>query len=127
GCDVIEDDHHIFVTCTRYTEWRIKAAAELHKRTNAKLAEKKIEESDRFGLLTTVTSLFSDHDTASVWPLQYITYYLGHIPIFDHLIPRSAALPDKLTHTWLAHHLAADWHTASLGSREESGVIGNEK
>ncbi|KAJ6553594.1 hypothetical protein DFH09DRAFT_924884, partial [Mycena vulgaris] len=91
GCDAIEDDHHIFATCTRHTEWRTKEAAELHKRTNTKLAEKEIEESDR-----------------------YSTYYLGHIPKFDHLIPRSAALPDKLTHTRLAHHLAADWHTASI-------------
>ncbi|KAJ6521365.1 hypothetical protein DFH09DRAFT_939085, partial [Mycena vulgaris] len=86
GCDAIEDDHHSFVTCTQYTEWRTKAAAELHKCTNTKLAEKEIED----------------------------TYYLGHIPKFYHLILRSAALPDKLTHTRLAHHLAANWHTASI-------------
>ncbi|KAJ6631046.1 hypothetical protein B0H10DRAFT_1773796 [Mycena sp. CBHHK59/15] len=111
GCDAIEDQHHIFVECKRYAEWRLKAAAHVHQRTNNKLAEKEIEEVDRVNLLTTAKSLFSNNEL--VWPLHYSTYYLGHIPTFDHLIPR-APVSDKLTLTRLAHHLAADWHTASI-------------
>ncbi|KAJ6595173.1 hypothetical protein DFH09DRAFT_1413147 [Mycena vulgaris] len=82
GCDGIEDDHHIFVTCTRYTEWRIKAAAELHKRTNAKLAEKKIEESDH--VESVASPRYSDFGhllgascREELWNLQYNCRY-GH-------------------------------------------------
>ncbi|KAJ7704712.1 hypothetical protein B0H14DRAFT_2171229, partial [Mycena olivaceomarginata] len=84
GCDAIEDTHHIFVHCARYTEWRAKATTELLRRTVSKLAEKGFEEADAVDLLNTVKLLFSDDN---IWPLQYSTYYLGHIPRFDHLVP----------------------------------------
>ncbi|KAJ7157539.1 hypothetical protein C8R43DRAFT_883185, partial [Mycena crocata] len=112
GCNAIEDQHHIFVHCAHYAEWRKQAAEDLHRRTNNKLAEKGIEEVDRTGLLFTVKSLFSD--VPSVWPLQYSAYYLGHIPKFDHLLPKRTASEDKMIQTQLAHGLAADWHTASI-------------
>ncbi|KAJ6572507.1 hypothetical protein DFH09DRAFT_916547, partial [Mycena vulgaris] len=41
-------------------------------------------------------------------------YYLGHLPKFDHLIPRIKDADDKLADTRLAHHLAADWHVAAI-------------
>ncbi|KAJ7899507.1 hypothetical protein B0H14DRAFT_2494267 [Mycena olivaceomarginata] len=88
GCDAIEDTHHIFVHCARYTEWRAKAITELLRRT----------------------LLFSDD---IVWPLQYSTYYLGHIPRFDHLVPTTND-PTPLSHSRLAHYFAADWHVASI-------------
>ncbi|KAJ7110532.1 hypothetical protein C8R44DRAFT_883670 [Mycena epipterygia] len=111
GCDAIEDQHHLFVHCERYAVWRTKATTDVYSRTNNKLAEKGIEEADRVGLLLTAKSLFIDNE--SIWPLHYSTYYLGHIPTFDHLMPRTPA-SDKLAQICLAHHLAADWHTAYI-------------
>ncbi|KAJ6501749.1 hypothetical protein DFH09DRAFT_830719, partial [Mycena vulgaris] len=85
---------------------------ELHRRTDNKLQEKGIEEADRVDLLATVKSLFNDNPL--IWPLHYCTYYLGHLPKFDHLIPRIKDADDKLADTRLAHHLAADWHVAAI-------------
>ncbi|KAJ7075102.1 hypothetical protein B0H15DRAFT_917163 [Mycena belliarum] len=111
GCDAVEDQHHIFVMCTRYAEWRSSAAQEILTRTNNKLGEKGIKEADRVGLLTIAKSLFTDN--IDIWPLHYSTYFLGHVPKFDHALP---GMPDadRLTRTRLAHHLACDWHTACI-------------
>ncbi|KAJ7176386.1 hypothetical protein C8R43DRAFT_872728 [Mycena crocata] len=111
GCNAIEDQHHIFVHCERYTEWRTKASEELLHRTKSKLCEKGLEETDAVGLLHTVKSLFID---APVWPLQYSQYYLGHIPKLNGLIPKKPDDPDKLSMTRLEHHLASDWHTSCI-------------
>ncbi|KAJ7477766.1 hypothetical protein B0H11DRAFT_2424813, partial [Mycena galericulata] len=72
GCQAIEDQHHIFVDCPRYGDWRVKAAEDAHRRTNSKLAEKDIEETERTGLLLAAKSLFLDNDT--LWPLHYSSY-----------------------------------------------------
>ncbi|KAJ7460333.1 hypothetical protein FB451DRAFT_1271046 [Mycena latifolia] len=105
GCDAIEDQHHIFVVCERYAEWREKAAEDLYRRTNNKLAEKGIEEVNR--------SLFSDNK--SIWPLHYSTYYLGHLPKIEPHLPRKIGENgDRVVRTRLAHHLASDWHTAAI-------------
>ncbi|KAJ7826737.1 hypothetical protein B0H13DRAFT_1452927, partial [Mycena leptocephala] len=68
GCDAIEDMHHIFVKCPRYTEWRSKATNDILLHTRAKLTEKEIEEADAVDLLAAAKSLFLDSQT---WPLQY--------------------------------------------------------
>ncbi|KAJ7138982.1 hypothetical protein C8R44DRAFT_544901, partial [Mycena epipterygia] len=110
-CDAIEDQHRIFVDCSHYAPWHDKAAEEIVSRTNNKLAKKGIEEADRVDLLTIAKSLFQDDDV--IWPLQYCTFYLGHILKFNHFLPK---IPnsDKLAHMQLAHHFASDWHTASI-------------
>ncbi|KAJ7196368.1 hypothetical protein GGX14DRAFT_376195, partial [Mycena pura] len=91
GCAAIEDVHHIFVDCARYTSWRAKATEELYTRAS-KL-------------------LFSDD--CSLWPLHYSTYFLGHVLKFTHLLPLNHDLP-KLAFARLIHHLSAEWHTTSI-------------
>ncbi|KAJ7654273.1 hypothetical protein B0H17DRAFT_1214425 [Mycena rosella] len=71
GCNAIEDQHHIFVECEQYTEWRSKAAEDVHRRTESKLKEKGYEETDAVDLLSTAKFLFSDKP--HIWPLQYCT------------------------------------------------------
>jgi hypothetical protein len=110
GCSAIEDMHHIFVDCQRYTDWRAKASCDILTRTKAKLAEKGIEEADCVDRLLTAKSLFSD---SPVWPLQYSAYYLGHIPRIDTLVPRNNELTN-ISHSRLIHHFASDWHTACI-------------
>ncbi|KAJ7940607.1 hypothetical protein B0H13DRAFT_1585604, partial [Mycena leptocephala] len=90
GCDAIEDMHHIFVKCPRYTEWRSKATNDILLRTRAKLTEKELEEAD-----------------------AYSVYYLGHIPPIDALVPRNNDL-NGVTRSRLIHHFASDWHTACI-------------
>ncbi|KAJ6627160.1 hypothetical protein B0H10DRAFT_2210562 [Mycena sp. CBHHK59/15] len=51
GCDAIEDQHHVFVKCKHYGEWRTSAAEDIHTRTNNKLIEKGIKEADCVNLL----------------------------------------------------------------------------
>ncbi|KAJ7189348.1 hypothetical protein GGX14DRAFT_580784 [Mycena pura] len=112
GCDAIEDQHHVFVLCTRYDDLRTKARDDILTRTVNKLDEN-IEEAQRAGLLKIAKSLFSDDPT--VWPLHYSAYYLGHIPKFDHAMPKRVDDEDgKIARKRLAHHFAADWHTASI-------------
>jgi hypothetical protein len=110
GCDAIEDMHHIFVKCPRYTEWRSKATNDILLRTRAKLTEKELEEADAVDLLAAAKSLFLD---SSTWPLQYSVYYLGHIPPIDALVPRNNDL-NGVTRSRLIHHFASDWHTACI-------------
>ncbi|KAJ7710690.1 hypothetical protein B0H17DRAFT_886497, partial [Mycena rosella] len=97
GCQAIEDQHHIFVDCPAYADWRTKAADDAYRHTKAKLEEKEILEAD-----------------GPLWPLHYSSYYLGHIPSFDHLIPKKIRNGETLARTRLAHHIASDWHTAAI-------------
>ncbi|KAJ3925083.1 MAG: hypothetical protein NXY57DRAFT_1074879, partial [Lentinula lateritia] len=62
GCRALEDPHHLFVECKRYTEWRVE---------------------------TTKSLFINDKD---IWPLQYSFYYLGHIPKLDSLLPYSPTM-----------------------------------
>ncbi|KAJ7855104.1 hypothetical protein B0H13DRAFT_1526430, partial [Mycena leptocephala] len=92
GCQAIEDQHHIFIDCPAYADWRTKAADDAYRRTKAKLEEKEIPEADGVGLLTAAKP---------------------HSP-FDHLIPKKIGNGEALARTRLAHHIASDWHTAAI-------------
>ncbi|KAJ7891485.1 hypothetical protein B0H13DRAFT_1569057, partial [Mycena leptocephala] len=69
GCAAIEDAHHIFVDCTHYASWRLKAAEELHTRARDKLVEQGFNLDDCTTLLCQAKLLFSDN--CSLWPLHY--------------------------------------------------------
>ncbi|KAJ7455737.1 hypothetical protein FB451DRAFT_1048761 [Mycena latifolia] len=113
GCAAIEDQHHIFVECARYADWREKAREDLVTRMNNKLEEKGIEEAKHSGLLSIAKSLFVDD--SSVWPLHYSTYFLGHIPKFDHTMPTKVGEDgERLARMRLTHHIASEWHTACI-------------
>ncbi|KAJ6593173.1 hypothetical protein B0H19DRAFT_917432, partial [Mycena capillaripes] len=85
GCDAVEDAHHLFMECGCYKEWRLRAASELEKRANKKLADSGVEEATRKSLLVVAKSLFTKNDT--VWPLKHSFYYLGHLPPLEPLLP----------------------------------------
>ncbi|KAJ7500598.1 hypothetical protein B0H11DRAFT_1714535 [Mycena galericulata] len=111
GCSAVEDAHHLFVDCVRYADWRSKAAKELTKKTELKLAEKGVEEAARQRLLTAAKSLFSSDDT--VWPLKHSFYYLGHIPPLEPLLQYDT-LASGLTRERLLHYLASEWHLVAI-------------
>ncbi|KAJ7459211.1 hypothetical protein FB451DRAFT_1182236 [Mycena latifolia] len=87
-CNAVEDAHHIFVDCARYTGWQKKAADDLRKKTEMKLIEKGVEEAAHEGLLTAAMSIFSHNDT--IWPLKHTFYHLGHLAPLEKLLPNKA-------------------------------------
>ncbi|KAJ4477126.1 hypothetical protein C8R41DRAFT_773096, partial [Lentinula lateritia] len=93
GCRALEDPHHLFVECKRYTEWRVETSKEIENRTRRKLTEKGFKETSQ----------------TNIWPLQYSFYYLGHIPKLDSLLPYSPTMT-PIAREQLLYHLAADWH-----------------
>ncbi|KAJ7774186.1 hypothetical protein DFH07DRAFT_800602 [Mycena maculata] len=111
GCDAAEDMHHLFVDCKRYSDWRVKAAEELTKKTEKKLNEKGVEEAAQKRLLSAAKSLFSRND--DIWPLKHSFYYLGHIPPLDSLLPANTPL-NGLARERLLHHFASDWHLVAI-------------
>jgi len=111
GCGAIEDQHHVFVKCGKYREWREKAAEELAKVTGRKLSEKDIGGPIILAFVQAAKSLFIDDP--SVWPLQYSFFYLGHVPPLEHLLPNSST-GSTLTRSRLLYTIAADWHLASI-------------
>ncbi|KAJ7853588.1 hypothetical protein B0H13DRAFT_1642863 [Mycena leptocephala] len=111
GCAAIEDARHIFVDCARYTSWRAKASEELYMQACDKLVKQGFNLDDCVALLSQAKLLFSDD--CSLWPLHYLTYFLGHVPRFTHLFPLNHDLP-KLAFARLIHHLSAKWHTTSI-------------
>jgi hypothetical protein len=111
GCAAIEDAHHIFVDCTYYASWRLKATEELHTCARDKLVEQGLNLDNCTTLLCQTKLLFSDN--CSLWPLHYSAYFLGHVPCFTHLFPMNHELP-KFAFARLIHHLSAEWHTTSI-------------
>ncbi|KAJ4475966.1 hypothetical protein C8J55DRAFT_406960, partial [Lentinula edodes] len=82
GCRALEDPHHLFVECKRYTEWRVETSKEIENRTRRKTTEKGFEETSQ----------------------------TSHIPKLDSLLPYSPTMT-PIAREQLLHHLAADWHT----------------
>jgi hypothetical protein len=111
GCDAVESMHHVFVDCDHFADWRSDARDELVTRTEQKLEEAGIANTDRRLILNAAKSLFVDD--AAVWPLKISQYYLGRIPSIQTYVT-SSMLPDMVKRRKLTSHLASDWHMCSI-------------
>ena len=116
GCPVIEDPHHIFVVCDRYSEMRSNALATLTTSVLKRLDEADIDTGYRIDILNTVKYIFSD--SRDVWPLESSMYFLGHIPKIEPLIS-TLSMTSSVDRSRLVHILANDLHysSACLASR----------
>jgi hypothetical protein len=91
--------HHLFVSCTVYTEWRIQAGVKLVTDTEKKFhglledAELKAVEA---GFLEIAESILSDDSPR--WPLQKNIYYLGKHPSLKNDIIETMVKSDILWH-----------------------------
>jgi hypothetical protein len=74
GCGEVEDEHHIFVSCKRYKEWRSQSASYVYEKTKRKLDEAKLEDADSTLILEAAKSLFSDNIAAKLLVLLSRTY-----------------------------------------------------
>ena len=85
GCMVIEDMHHIFIDCPKYSDLRKEAEIEVVKGTITHIQTFEIKETCMTSLLQIAKSLFID--CVFTWPLHYSFFYLGHIPPIDSHVP----------------------------------------
>jgi hypothetical protein len=111
GCEDVEDMHHLFVECARFTKWREEVKEDLLRRTKRKLDDLNIEEAGQDGLLMAVKSLFKND--SSIWPLHYSFYYVGHMPNLDKFLTKDLPI-SQLARRRLLHNLSADWHLFSI-------------
>ena len=102
GCQLIEDAHHIFVQCPKFTSLRDSYTQRLKTGVLTILDTYNLPEQDISFIIEQVSNLFNDSD---VWPSQRAGYYLGILP---HLVP--APHTASIMHSRLAHQA----HTMSI-------------
>ncbi|KAK6988969.1 hypothetical protein R3P38DRAFT_2572315, partial [Favolaschia claudopus] len=90
--------------------WRSSVSETILSSTNQKLDDSRIDRLHKTRLLYVAKSLFRDDGS---WPLGHSLYYLGQLPNLDMAFPPSQT-SDELSRRKLLHHLAADWHLASI-------------
>jgi hypothetical protein len=87
GCRLIEDTHHIFVRCPKFTTLRESYSSRLHQATRTILTTYNLPPQDIAFIMERVSSLFFDSD---VWPSRRTAFYLGILP---RLVPHSHSAP----------------------------------
>ena len=68
GCEATESDHHVFVNCAPFEEWRNKTGEELRKKIAHIIKEAKIDRPTAETILDKAKSFFKDDD--ELWPLH---------------------------------------------------------
>jgi hypothetical protein len=78
GCPEIEDEHHIFVDCPTFDEWRQEAGSQLQKTLADRLKQTSLGDNDMSAILNKAKSFFTDNP--DIWPLKESYYFLGFVP-----------------------------------------------
>lgn len=118
GCKVeFEDEHHIFVDCPRFSEFRRQSSEEVSQNTDNRctdLVEKGVISLATAAKIRRVAkSLFIDD--CSVWPLHSTKFYLGRIPrVYDLIIQPNASAESSLEIRRQAHFFASLWHISAI-------------
>jgi len=103
--------YHIFVRCERFRVLRLEAMDSICKKVERRIVEFKIKESLVEGLLKAAKLFFED--LSDIWPLYYSTFYLGHVPRLDDLVPSKAAT-SSLSHAHFLYNVHSDFHMAGI-------------
>ena len=103
--------YHIFVRCVRFRVLRLEAAESICKRIERRIEEFKIKESLVEGLLKAAKLFFEDSD--NIWPLHYTTFYLGHVPQLDNIVPVDAAT-SPVSHARFLYNVHCNFHLAGI-------------
>ena len=119
GCREAEDEHHIFMECPVFNEWRLQTGKQLRKALEERLA--KMEEDDaKTEFLRKAESFYTDDPT--VWPLKESRYYLGHVPKISNLLTQLQRGPNRWQGERTIHAIYCEWHNA--GVRLASRIYG---
>jgi hypothetical protein len=90
---------------------RLEAADLICKKVERRIVEFKIKESLVEGLLKAAKLFFED--LSDIWPLYYSTFYLGHVPQLDNLVPVAAAT-SPVSHARFLYDVHSDFHLAGI-------------
>ena len=119
GCDDIENPHHIFVSCDRFSDLRSNELTAIHTAIKNRLDAADINSRNQKPLLDLAKSIFANSDS---WPLYSTYYYIGQIPKIGPLLPLST-FDNSVNHSRLIHNIASDLHLSSV--RLASRIFGN--
>lgn len=108
---VLDDQHHIFVTCPSFHHLRQQYLQRVLKETTALLEEFHLSPTTHHALLRAASTLFDD--AALTWPEYRSRYYLGLITSLAHLSPTGVYLPTKDRERF-THRVAHLWHTVAI-------------
>lgn len=98
----VEDTHHIFVTCPRFSSLRHTRATELNSNLSVILQTSSIDPTNRHHILGKLNNLFCDSD---LWPTRRPLYYYGLLPPF---------FPPSLEQPRIHPRLAHECHLVSI-------------
>ena len=116
----MEDEHHIFVDCPEFDEWRLQAGEKLRRVLEERVAKMEVEEDAKNDFLLKAESFYVDDPT--VWPLKESRFYLGHVPKLSNLLPQSHSGPGSCQGERIIHAIYCEWHNA--GVRLTSRIYG---
>ena len=107
-CHKIEDEHHIFVKCPVFNEWREQAGQHLSGEVEGRLDKADITACYKNRILTKAKSFYSDDP--KLWLLKTSQFYLGHVPKISDWTPQdhddSNLLSKRTVDTWHILQLA---------------------
>lgn len=120
GCLETEDEHHIFVKCPIFEEWRQEAGSQLQKTLADRLKQTELSENDVAGILNKAKSFFMDD--SDIWPLSESCYFLGLVPNVRHWITQESERVHGVTRERIIKGIYCDWHNS--GVRLASRIYG---
>lgn len=112
-----KDDHHIFVVCPRFSNFRRQFSEENSRNTDNRCKELVdkglISHEIASQIIRVAKSLFIND--RSVWPLHTTKFYFGRIPkVLGILQLQNTGSEPTLETRRLAHFFASLWHTSAI-------------
>ena len=122
GCPEIEDEHHIFVDCPIFDEWRQEAGSKLQKTLEDRLKQTSLGDNDVSGItgINKAKSFFTDNP--DIWPLKESCYFLGFVPNIRKWITADSDGTNGITKERIIKGIYCDWH--NTGVRLASRIYG---
>ena len=120
GCPEIEDEHHIFVDCPIFDEWRQEAGSKLQKTLEDRLKQTSLGDNDVSGIINKAKSFFTDNP--DIWPLKESCYFLGFVPNIRKWITTDSDGTNGITKERIIKGIYCDWH--NTGVRLASRIYG---
>lgn len=108
---VLDDQHHIFVTCPAFQHLRDQYTQRAFNETTKLLEDTHLSPTTSTAVFRVAAALF--RDDAQVWPEYRSRYYLGAIPSVDPLFTSGVGCMST-EFKRLTHRLAHLWHTIAI-------------
>jgi hypothetical protein len=112
GCSEIEDEHHVFVICPEFDEWREQAGQTLKKTLEERLSKAEMEGACKDSFLSKAEFFYVDDPV--LWPLKESYFYLGHVPKLSNLLSQLSTGPNRIAGERMIHGVYCEWHNASV-------------